>query len=220
MIQDNTLHILNGQAMENHFKKEELLENKTMIAFNEAMCWGETAEEIFSDTFISIRSKLHQTTIKEYKALTLHPLQILFEQSYERIVLWFDFDMFCQINLLTILAWLDQINYSKPIELYYVDDLFKPVEKYRLEVSGYKAIYDKLLLHQSLPDAITPIPLRQGAKLYLHYLDPNGEIFSYIRKHQDKSETDLLVLLLEEFTSYGLGDIQYLKLIRQIRNNK
>ncbi len=42
MIQKNTLHILNGQAMYDYFKETRFLEDEMMIPFNEAMCYGNT----------------------------------------------------------------------------------------------------------------------------------------------------------------------------------
>ena len=40
MLLQDTLHILNGQAMYYYFKETAFLEQDMMIPFNEAMCYG------------------------------------------------------------------------------------------------------------------------------------------------------------------------------------
>ncbi len=67
MIQKNTLHILNGQAMYDYFKKTHFLEEDKMIPFNEAMCYGNTNNDLFSDEFVEIRAKVHHVTPVQYQ---------------------------------------------------------------------------------------------------------------------------------------------------------
>ena len=62
MIQKNTLHLLNGQAMYDHFKKTHFLEDEMMIPFNEAMCYGNTSNDLFSDEFVELRAKVHHVS--------------------------------------------------------------------------------------------------------------------------------------------------------------
>ncbi|OIU71772.1 hypothetical protein BHE18_03700 [Rossellomorea aquimaris] len=107
MALKETLNILNGTEMYKHFKETQFLDSKNMIPFNEAMCYGDTCEVIFSEEFNNIRAKVHHVTPAQYTDITLKPLQPLFSGEFGRIALWFDEDMFCQMNLLTILAWLD-----------------------------------------------------------------------------------------------------------------
>ncbi len=219
MESKNKLHILNGQVMYNHFQKTGFLKDEMIIPFNEAMCYGETASEIFSDRFISIRAKVHQVTLTEYEEITLKPLQSLFNQTFEHIELWFDADMFCQINILTILAWLDQIDYSHAIKLHIVDEHFKLVETFTLKALGYHKMYTQVLLNKIKPRQIQPAPLKKGIEFYLSYLDPNSDLMTFIQKYSILPEQELLTILLEKFSHYGLGDIQYLEIIRNNRNS-
>ena len=78
MIQKRTLHILNGMAMYNFFKKTQFLESELMIPFNEAMCYGNTCDDLFSDEFTEIRAKVHHVIPAQYAEITLNPLQPLF----------------------------------------------------------------------------------------------------------------------------------------------
>lgn len=205
--------------MYNRFLASDFLKGGRMTPFNEAMCYGDTASEIFSDEFIITRARVHHVTSAQYKKITLQPLQPLFNQTYEHLVLWFDDDMFCQINILTILAWLDQVDHLYPIKINLVNDHFEPVETFTLRARGYHEIYNQVLLNKINPKQIQPSPLKKGIKRYLSYLDQESDLMIFIQKHKDKTEKELLAMLLKKFSHYGLGDTQYLTLIHKNRDS-
>lgn len=217
MIPNRKLHILNGQEMYRHFTNTQFLKDELKIPFNEAMCYGNTSENIFSNEFAEIRSNVHHVTLEEYKDVTLEPLHSLFNHEFEEIELWFDADMFCQINYLTILAWLDQTNNQNTIRLHIVDDQFVPIENYALQAQGYCELYKQVLIHKTIPDSIYPPPLKKGVELYLHYLKEDNEIMQFIQQNQHLKENELTVELLDNFKEYGLGDLQYLNMIKKSR---
>src|SRR4051794_37204292 len=101
MMEEKTLHILNGQAMYDYYKETNFLNGERMEPFNEAMCYGSTCEELFSQEFIETRARVHHVTAEQYTEHTLKPLRPLLNKEFTQVVLWFDADMFCQINLLT-----------------------------------------------------------------------------------------------------------------------
>lgn len=208
------LHILNGQVMYEHFQKSRFLKDEVMVPFNEAMCYGETIKEIFSNKFIRTRAKVHHVTVNDYKEVALKPLQPLFDQQFGHIELWFDEDMFCQINILTILGWLDQENYLHTIKLHIVDGDFSLVKTFALKAQGYHKIYKQVLINKIMPKQIQLAPLKRGIEFYLAYLDQNSDLMTFIQAHKNTPEQELLTMLLEKFSHYGLGDIQYLELIR------
>jgi hypothetical protein len=215
---NGTVHILNGQEMYNYFKKTHFLENELLIPFNEAMCYGDTCSDIFSQDFIDLRSKVHQVTTTQYTEITLKPLKPFFRGGFSRIILWFDTDMFCQINLLTILAWLDHINYQGEVNLHLVGDHFELIDNYSLIVEGYETLYKQVLINKESPEHIEPAPLKKGVELYLNYLEQDSDLMLYIQRHQDVPEKELIFLLLKKFKKYGLGDTQYAELINAYRN--
>ncbi|OOE12463.1 hypothetical protein [Fictibacillus arsenicus] len=217
MIRTHKLHILNGQEMYRHFTETRFLEYELKIPFNEAMCYGNTSADIFSNEFAEIRSKVHHVTRDMYSEVTLQPLEPLVDHEFERIELWFDVDMFCQINYLTILAWLDQANHQNPITLHIVDDQFEPIEHYSLRAQGYYELYKLVLMHRSMPDSINPPPLKKGVELYLHYLKEDSEIIKFIQQNQHLTENELVAELLMSFKEYGLGDLQYADMIKKSR---
>ena len=71
--------------------------------------------------FIQVRANVHHVTTDQYYQLTIKLLEKVLNNEYNELYLWFDEDMFCQINVLTILAWLDQNNNSQSVILNIVD---------------------------------------------------------------------------------------------------
>ena len=69
------------------------------------MCANPTTSPIFSEEFNKLRATGHQVALQEYEQVTLNPLKPLLTNDYQCIVLWFGDDMFCQMNLLTVLAF-------------------------------------------------------------------------------------------------------------------
>jgi hypothetical protein len=217
MIPLRTLHILNGQAMYNFFKKTNFLDQELMAPFNEAMCYGKTCNGLFSNEFTEVRAKVHHVTPVQYREHILKPLTPLFSGKFTHIALWFDADMFCQINILTLLAWLDRAEYTDAIDLYIVDDQVKPLSQSTLKAKGYSAIYKQVLIDKKMPENIYPDPLKKGVALYLNYLHKDSDLMMYIHKNKDVPEEELMLALLEKFKHYGLGDTQYIEIIKSLR---
>ena len=217
MTQKRILHLLNGQSMYHFFKSTDFLGEELMIPFNEAMCYGDTCSEIFSDSFTQLRAKVHHVSPQQYIERTLKPLKPLFHENFTQISLWFDEDMFCQINILTILAWLDQTDYKGGIELHIVGDKFEPKDRFTLKAEGYYTMYKQVLIQKEMPKYVFPEPLKNGIELYLNYLQKDSDLIRFIKKYQDISEEELMIKLMVEFQHYGLGDTQYLEIIKSYR---
>ncbi|MEH7225400.1 hypothetical protein V7112_16450 [Bacillus sp. JJ1566] len=212
-----TVHILNGQAMYNYFKKINFLEQELMIPFNEAMCYGETCIDLFSQEFIELRASVHEVTPEQYSEVVLEPLKPFLDGNFERVILWFDTDMFCQINLLTILAWLDHSNYQGQTTLHLVGDNFEIIHNINLEVKGYETLFKQVLINKESPEHIEPVCLKKGVNLYLNYLNHDSDIMKFIQDNEHVQVKELVFLLLKKFKEYGLGDRQYVKMIESYR---
>jgi hypothetical protein len=218
MAEENALNILNGQAMIDYFKQNHFEGNGAYVPFNEAMCVGEATADIFSYQFITRRCDAHHVTIEQYNQLTINPLQILFKNQFSHILLWFDDDMFCQINLLTILAYLDQHNYKSKITFNLVNREFKVVDCFEFGVQGYDEIYRQVMINRCIPENINLSVMKNGIRLYFKYLKKENEIITYIKQHEDLQLNNLLTDLIKTFPQYGLGDTQYIQLIKTYRN--
>ncbi|PLS08022.1 AraC family transcriptional regulator [Neobacillus cucumis] len=220
MIHNKTLHILNGQAMFDFYQETNFLKGEIMAPFNEAMCYGSTSKDLFSQEFIERRAKVHHVTAEQYTDHTLKPLRPLFQKEFTQIKLWFDADMFCQINLLTILAWLDRMEYKEKVEIHIVGERFEPLSHFIIKADGYNSIYKQVLIDKTFPADIQPASLKRGVELYLNYLHKDSDLMQYIEKNRDVPEKELVWALINEFRDYGLGDTQYLEIIKNRPKNQ
>lgn len=113
---------------------------------NEAMCVNATTTSIFDRAFIQPRASGHDESVEDYSNKVIKPSNKLFEKSYNYIVLWFGEDMFCQMNLLTILAYLEQSEYKGKVFFNsFREDEFK-VSQMELALGSYYSVYKDVVL--------------------------------------------------------------------------
>ncbi|MBQ4914992.1 DUF1835 domain-containing protein [Maribacter sp. MMG018] len=103
------LHITNGDSFTERLNKLDL--KGDVITWREMLCEGKTLTNVGSESFWKTRFEfLHKNykvskswfiekTLKEYRSLCNHKQQ-------DHIVLWFEYDLFCQINMLAVISWL------------------------------------------------------------------------------------------------------------------
>ena len=103
------LHITNGDSFTQRLKKLKL--KGEIITWREMLCEGKTETSVGSEAFWKTRFEfLHKNyniskswfvekTLKEYRSLCNHKQQ-------DEIILWFEYDLFCQINMLAVISWL------------------------------------------------------------------------------------------------------------------
>ncbi|MEP0133077.1 MAG: DUF1835 domain-containing protein [Eudoraea sp.] len=103
------LHITNSDHLTNRLKSLEL--KGDIITWREMLCEGKTLTNVGSETFWRTRFEFLnknykiskkwfiEKTLKEFKSLCNH-------KQKDRIVLWFDYDLYSQINMLAVISWL------------------------------------------------------------------------------------------------------------------
>ncbi|MDE3740545.1 DUF1835 domain-containing protein [Maribacter polysaccharolyticus] len=103
------LHITNGDSLTDRLRSMNL--KGDIITWREMLCEGKTLTTVGSETFWKTRfeflnknykvskSWFIEKTLKEYRSLCNHKQQ-------DEIVLWFEYDLFCQINMLAVISWL------------------------------------------------------------------------------------------------------------------
>ncbi|MGY0408794.1 MAG: DUF1835 domain-containing protein [Polaribacter sp.] len=107
----STLHITSGDTTTNYLKKRNI--SGDFITWREMLCEGKTSSNVGSETFWKTRfeflkssyqvskHKFINYTLKEYRRMCN-------KRENNEIVLWFDYDLFCQINMIAIISWLKQ----------------------------------------------------------------------------------------------------------------
>ncbi|MGB5499998.1 MAG: DUF1835 domain-containing protein, partial [Maribacter sp.] len=103
------LHITNGDSLTDRL--QSLKFKGDIITWREMLCEGKTLTNVGSESFWKTRfeflnknykvskSWFVEKTLKEYRSLCNHKQQ-------DQIVLWFEYDLFCQINMLAVISWL------------------------------------------------------------------------------------------------------------------
>ncbi|UYQ93425.1 DUF1835 domain-containing protein [Chitinophaga horti] len=113
----NYLHVLNGDATLEVFRKSGIPGD--FIVCREMISEGRVAPAPDADTFLTERaahlrehygidtSNYNESIVKELGKLKQ-------AGNYDELVLWFEFDVFCQLNLLFVLWYLRQLNIQLP----------------------------------------------------------------------------------------------------------
>lgn len=211
---ENNINILNGEAMYQYLSQHGVgLQN--CASFNEAMCVGKHISDIFSEEYVRVRCNALNTDIGNYTEKLLSPLQKVLKKDNGTLVLWFDHDMFCQINLLVLLAYLEQIDYKRPIILNQVDHFNKFIASHSIRLNNYKQLFCNVLIEYKQSQNIGPALLSNGIELYLEYIKGDNEIIRFIQSNRELGENVILEKLLTNFSNYGLGDTQYLQMIKK-----
>lgn len=114
------LHITNGDSTTNYLKN--LRFSGEFITWREMLCEGKTTTDVGSESFWKNRFDFLKTaykvnkhtfieyTLKEYRNLCK-------KKEQNEIVLWFEPDLFCQINMLAVLSWIKRYRQGYQISL-------------------------------------------------------------------------------------------------------
>ena len=204
------LNITNGEYFNEYFISKF---GGIAVPFCEAMMDGDTVENIYSKQFIVLRAKSLNVSENEYKS-KMYVYDALNNNSYSSICLWFGKDTFCQVNLLTLLAYLEQIEYRGEIKLNYIDDETFEVLNSDIEVKLgiYNKIYEDVLISKNVPYD-TGVLVARAIDLFFDYRSKDGELAKLVKANTYKEKTELICLLLESSKDYGLSDLQAEKLI-------
>jgi hypothetical protein len=113
-----TLHITNGTSLTTFLVKEKY--EGEIITWHEMLCEGPTEKEIDAASFFEKRKTFLESVYEfEYDILKIrteiNKLNTINE--YEEVVLWFEYDLFCHINLIAVISLLKQKRIGIPIYL-------------------------------------------------------------------------------------------------------
>ncbi|MBT8385267.1 MAG: DUF1835 domain-containing protein [Bacteroidia bacterium] len=116
------LHILNGDSTKQIFSQSTL--QGDVIVWREMLCEGDIDRNVGSDAFWKKRYSFFEKEIGitklDYFDKTIREITKLEDLSnYDQIILWFEFDLFCQINLIALCSYLLK-NYRKDIQYFLV----------------------------------------------------------------------------------------------------
>lgn len=112
------LHITNGSNLTDYLN--ELKIEGDFLTWQEMLCEGPTAEKIETEEFFNLRkeflSDFYDIEIDEVEFRS--ELEVLdHTDQFAEIVLWFEYDLFCHINLMAIINLLKQKKIQNPLYL-------------------------------------------------------------------------------------------------------
>jgi hypothetical protein len=113
-----TLHITNGSSLTSYLK--DLNIDGVFVTWHEMLCEGPTVEKIDTHEFVEVRraflNKFYDIDIDEF---AFHKELEIFDDvdAFSEIILWFEYDLFCHINLIAVISLLQQKNVKLPLFL-------------------------------------------------------------------------------------------------------
>ncbi|MBO6881729.1 DUF1835 domain-containing protein [Winogradskyella sp.] len=112
------LHITNGNTLTDYLRELDFTDD--ILTWQEMLCEGPTIPAIDSEEFFDLRSKF----LKEFYDIEVDTNELKKELSkldnvddYSEINLWFEYDLFCHINMIGVINLLHQKEINKPLYL-------------------------------------------------------------------------------------------------------
>lgn len=114
------LHITSGDEITSVLKKQGF--EGSIITWREMLCEGKTLSEVGSELFWKTRfdflHKFYKITKKYFlDSIVAEYQQLSNEKETGEIVLWFNTNLYCYINLIAILSWLHHRKKTIPVTL-------------------------------------------------------------------------------------------------------
>lgn len=207
------INIVSGDAMAEY---GDSLGFKNCISFSESMIDGIVKDEVpFSQNFINERAKVHGTHPDKYRKKCAQ--QLLKMRAGDEVHVYFGEDLFCQLNLITLLAFLERTGIQKvTYHVIFEDEMKETALIENLETSGFSEIYKAVLINHSTVAVPLEI-IEKGLMLYQDYLDENGKLATFIRSNETDSVLQLTVKIIKQLPEYGLGTEQCAYVIGKYR---
>lgn len=119
-MNSSILHITNGDSTTNYLQSLEF--KGEFITWREMLCEGKTSIDVGSETFWKTRfdflKSSYKVTKKTFIDFTLKEYRNLCQKKdQQEIVLWFEHDLFCQINMIAIISWLKRYRKGEKVSL-------------------------------------------------------------------------------------------------------
>lgn len=119
-MKHSLLHITNGDHTTQRLQKLKI--KGDIITWREMLCEGKTSVDIGSESFWKTRFEFlkdsYKVTKKKFIDYTLKEYRNLCNQKQQdEIVLWFEYDLFCQVNMVAVISWLKRYRSEHKITL-------------------------------------------------------------------------------------------------------
>ena len=198
------LHITNGDVLTQMLK--ELNVEGDYLTWQEMLCEGPTEIKIDTPSFYNKRkvflNKFYDIEINEDEYISeIQKLNHL--ESYTEIVLWFEYDLFCHINLVAVISLLEQKHANLP--LYLVCSGRVKGEK---NLKGLSELSNgQLIYHYNNKVRLTPEDIEIAVSVWKTYCGKDHNLLKnyIVQKSSYKYLTNCLKAHLERFPELKSG---------------
>ncbi len=115
---ENILHISNGNNLTDYLRELDFTDD--ILTWQEMLCEGPTIPAINSDAFFELRAEFLAASYDievDTDELKQELSKLDNSDNYTEINLWFEYDLFCHINLIGVINLLHQKEIDKPLYL-------------------------------------------------------------------------------------------------------
>ena len=207
-MKTSILHITNGDSTTNYLKKLNF--QGDFITWREMLCEGKTSTDVGSEHFWKSRfdflKQSYKVTKKQFIDLTLKEYRNLCNhKSQEEIVLWFEYDLFCQINMIAVISWLKRYRKGRKISLVCSGEV-----KGSNKLLGLAELTEKQLKEQyQIKTELTIDDIEYADYVWQLYCSDNPiklqNVYQYQQNTTFKYLIDSLLVHLQRFPSIGNG---------------
>ena len=115
-----TLNITNGDSLNDRLLKLDITGD--FAVWREMLCEGKTTYIIGDQDFVNTRKAFLETDYAidtfDYEEKFGSQLEIIKKwKEYDEIILWFEYDLFCHINMMACISYMVQLYCNKPLFL-------------------------------------------------------------------------------------------------------
>lgn len=213
------LHITNGTVLTNYLNELDIAGEK--LTWQEMLCEGPTQTSIDDANFLNLRTSF----LKDFYKIDLDVYELKEELEklnhtgqYSEIILWFEYDLFCHINLLAVIKLIQQKQITLP--LYLVCSGRVSGEKSLKGLAELSA--EQLLKHYKKKVRLQPEDIQLTTTLWGIYCGKDHNLFKpYIVKSSTfKYLSNCLKAHLERFPDHASGlNILEQNILKIIKNN-
>ena len=207
-MKTSILHITNGDSTTNYLKKLNF--KGDFITWREMLCEGKTEVKVGSEDFWKSRfdflKQSYRITKKQFIDLTLKEYRNLCNQkSQEEIVLWFEYDLFCQINMIAVISWLKRYRKGRKISLVCSGEI-----KGKTKLFGLSELSEsQIKKHYNTKVELSQDDIEYADYVWQLYCSNNPIQLQNVYKHQQNTTfkylIDSLLAHLQRFPSIGNG---------------
>ena len=209
---NKTLHILNGDSTAEIFSKSN---NKgDILVWREMLCEGGLHADVGSDAFWKKRytffeEEMSITRLEYYDKIIKELIKIEEIAKYNEVVLWFEYDLFCQINLLALCTYLLKY-YRKDIRYFLVCTGYEKDKNDLQTLSDYSSNdYEELFKNKIKLTRHNLLFAQRGWQLYVENNEENLKEFDVDQCSKFKYLQAAIHQHLQRFpTKNGLNQIE------------